>query len=279
MLHANPRGAYDLGENTFVPEHETQFMDIVKTSGYQFVPENAGGLYPRIFMVAGEDPTAIEFNDGDAEAGLGYQVICPGYIVLDIAVLTTGGREDTTYGYRIFTSAGTPLGGGEVFIAKEPMAAPAASGIDWGIDIFTDVTRGDRALADREYDTFTINAPDVLTGQAPCLFVEFGGGDVGDCLLPFNTSTNMWIRLHNDTYGDEDLMWEPCVALTAGGNQIAIHPFALADFRKAGEPGVWGNLESGGEQWTVQLVNPAGTTVEHEFVQQLTITGTNPHDV
>ncbi|MBN2080677.1 hypothetical protein JW859_00580 [bacterium] len=277
-LHANPRGTYNLISNTFEPENNAQFMDIVKTSGYQFVPENNGGLFPRVFMVDGATPSAISFNDPAAEAGIGYQIICPGYIVLDIAVLTTGGRPDATYGYRVFTGDGIPLGGGEVFIGQDPMAPSAAVGINWGINIFDNAGRGDLALGARAYDTFTFQGQDVNTGQPPCLFVEFGGGDIGDCQLPFNTSTNMLLRLHNDTYGDEDLLWEPCVALTAGGNQIAIHSFIPMDFRVPGSPGVGGNLEAGGEQFTLRLMNPAGTTIQHEFAQTLIITGTNPND-
>jgi hypothetical protein len=144
----------------------------------------------------------------------------------------------------------------------------------------------DLALNARDYSGKVLTA-DTAAGVAPeVLYVEFGGGRYWEFVDdPINTPpTQTQIRFHSETLTDHVLpWWDPCAVLD-NGNLIMSHGFSLGDFHNAGVPGWPGELEAGGEQYTIQLLDPTGTIVQWDSeadggLAKLTIVGTNPNDL
>ena len=136
-MRRNSRSIFNLESGTVVPDDEDAFNDIIKTTGNEFWFEDAGGtLFPRTIIVEDTDPSSISVNDASAVVGYGYQN--PGFIVMDIDQITLPGEpgdDPRHFGFRVFSQAG-PLGGGTFDVQPQAMAAMAAAGIDWGINIF-----------------------------------------------------------------------------------------------------------------------------------------------
>ena len=92
-----------------------------------------------------------------------------------------------------------------------------------------------------------------------------------------------FIRLsdfHSETETDHAIAWwDPCAALGTNDGFIIAHGFQVDDFHWAGVPGWPGDLNAEGTQYLVQLMDPTGTTVQHEFAAQMTVIGTNPNEL
>lgn len=278
------RAQYNIAEHVVQPYNEEGFNDVIKTSGNEFWFENPGGrLYPWVAIVEDADPSSIGEDDG--VPGTAWYA-CPGFISVDIAVLTTPGNPgDPTrhFGFRVFSASG-PSGGGTFDVQPEALAPMAATGVDFGINIFG--ASRDLLLDSADWGGKVLTADTAATVAPETIYIEFGGGRYTDFSADPNNAAPVQtqVRFHSEVMTDHVLpWWDPCAALD-NGNLILSHGFTIGDFHNAGVPGWPGELEAGGEQYTVQLLDPTGTIVEWDSeadggLAKLTIVGTNPNDL
>jgi len=277
-VRRNPRAVFNILDDTIVPEDEEAFNDIIKTTGNEFIWENAGGgvPFPKVVLVEDPDnnlnPTDIEVST-TPDPGVNQAYTCPGYIVMDIGLLTTEGgpgMDPVHYDYRVF-GAGAPLGNGEFTVIKELMDPLDPVGVDFGLNIFD----GDLLVATRDFSDKNLDAGTVGTTNPDVLFVEFGEGEVGAWATVQDKLTNMTFVLSGGA-GDTVFNWDPRLAINDDGTMICVHTFTALDFTNAGTPGWPGHIDSPGNQ-TVQLADNSGS-IKDTFVDPLVVTGPNPND-
>jgi len=286
VIRVNPRAEWDAFNEEVVYENWDQYIDVIKASGSEFWMED-NWTHPRVTVVKDAVPSGIGIAD-ENEAGVFTLYRCPGYLVTDIGALTfvDMGTEDYNFAYRVF-AVGAPLGGGtfDVTHMAQPPFAPV--GINWGINIFTDVMRGDAEdIDDRDYSNHILDGNSVTAtgeGQPDVLFVEYAGGDA--YTFPLDAGYGAWgnnmrINFHSDAEGaDWAVPWDPR-AVTSTGNMIAIHAFIAQDFDKPGDV-TYGHFDSPQTDWQIQLTNAAGQ-VEFDFgtdvADVMSVVGPNPND-
>ena len=190
-LRRDTRVTFNPMTNSVDPNDQEGYDDVLKVSGDEFpIVERSEapnqGLTPRITIVQDAVPSSI----GPATAGVAGILpvhLYPGYLLFDIAVITTPGGigdPDVNYGYRVFDATDFPLGEGTFVVSKTVgIDPPAPTEINWGVNIFSTNGighAGDLALGSRFYDNKTVDGTTV-GGPAPdVIFFEFGGGRVSD---------------------------------------------------------------------------------------------------
>jgi len=286
VIRVNPRAAWDAFNEEVIYDNWDGFIDIIKSSGSEFIPEDNWN-HPRATVVKDAVPSGIGVADV-SEAGVQTIYRCAGYLVVDIGALTfvDMGTEDYNFAYRVF-AVGTPLGGGTFDVTHMAQPAFAPVGINWGINIFTDVMRGDADdIDDRDYSNHILDGNSVTAtgeGQPDVLFVEYAGGDAYtfDVDAGYGAwGNNMRIAFHSDAEGaDWAVPWDPR-AVTSTGNVIAIHAFIAQDFDKPGDV-TYGHFDSPQTDWQIQLTNAAGQ-VDFDFgtdaADVMSVVGPNPND-
>jgi hypothetical protein len=287
VIRVNPRAEWvAFPEGHVVHDNWDQYIDIIKASGSEFLPQD-NWTHPRVTVVKDTVPSGIGIAD-ENEAGVFTLYRCPGYVVVDVGALTfvDMGTEDYNFAYRVF-AVGTPLGGGTFDVTHMAQPAFAPVGINWGINIFTDVMRGDAEdIDDRDYSNHILDGNSVTAtgiGQPDVLFVEYAGGDAYSFPLDAGYGAwgnNMRIAFHSAAEGaDWAVPWDPR-AVTSTGNVIAIHAFIAQDFDKPGDV-TYGHFDSPQTDWQIQLTNAAGQ-VDFDFgtdvADVMSVVGPNPND-
>ncbi|GEM_PF-2142963 len=284
-IRRNPRATYNIATDEIQPEDQEAYDDIIRMykgveePADEFFYENAGGtLHPKVIVVMDSDPSGIDYDDA-GEAGVVKAYTCPGYLVVDIAVLTTGGgpgTEPEDYGFAVFTADEYRLGGGNFTVHFDPFTPLDPTGIDWGINIYDDAARGD-LVGPPMYTLHEVSGPSALSTTPDVLWVEFGQGVIGNFDEPQADAPNCMVRLHHDTEGDLDLMWDPRMITGGAGGIIMVHGFQPLDWSVPGSPGVGGPLDTG-LFFDVQLVDPTGAVTYETLPNQLAVTGANPNE-
>lgn len=285
VMRVNPRAEWDAFNEVVLYENWDGYVDVIKSTGSEFLPES-NWTHPRVTVVKDAVPSGIGIAD-ENEPGVFTLYRCPGYLVADVGALTFVdiGTPDYNFAYRVF-AVGAPLGGGTFDVTHMAQAPFAPVGIDWGINIFTDVMRGDLDMAGRDYSNHILDGNTVTAtgeGQPDVLFVEYAGGDAYTWNVDAGYGAwgnNMRIAFHSDAEAaDWAVPWDPR-AVTSTGNVIAIHAFIAQDFDKPGDV-TYGHFDSPQTDWQIQLTNVAGQ-VDFDFgtdvADVMSVVGTNPND-
>jgi hypothetical protein len=287
--------------NTAVTEDSVGFNDILKTSGNEFAPSSAlitgqgNVVFPKVIAIQGTDATTVTgTTQGDPTVAPIY--VTPQGVVLNIAGATNG-ATDQDYAFKVFGAGSDPaawpnLGTGHFKYHANGIAPSGFDAVDFGLNIFSSIGRGDLDLASRDYSDKDLNGDNAKTGQPDVLFVEFygysqqdfdlsnpwwGNPATPDAHSPLNTLLSFTLDTQPGHGNSITVPLMPrTAALDAQGHILASFTPTKEYFQKAGTPGWYGILNPG-EQYFVTLVDQQNSNNNFEFGTELTVSGSNPN--
>jgi hypothetical protein len=293
QLRRDPRAEFTIGSTLSVAD-AAGFADTVK-DGTPFTlsaVDDGGGnftYFPQVVLVEGTDAAAITSTTQGEVAPVVYRT--PGAVVLDISAQTFGGASDVNYAFKVFGGAAAQanwsnLGTGTFIYSPTAIAPGGPAGVDFGVNVFDDLDRGDLALANADFTLKSVNGSSINTPESDVLYIElanygfyeFVTADPFDYDLAAMSAKNTRLRVTPDGGGTSmDVNLVPCAAnLGVNGNTLVMYEFTNESFSNIGTPG-WPGILSPGSQYDLTLVDPASPVSDFTFTSQLIVTGANPN--
>jgi hypothetical protein len=274
------------------------YNDVIKQSGNEFAPTkiavNGQGpvTFPQVITIQGTDASTITSTTQSEPANV--VSVSPSGVILDIAPITTsGGLNSVDYAFKVFTGAADPanwisLGTGSFTFNPVGIANSGFTGVDFGVNAFSSVNRGDLDLANPVWTLKDISGDNVKTAQPDVLFVEFAGYNFSDWNMaePFDTGVvgdpsgfntlNTHLRLTDDLSSTsmDCPLWPR--AVDNNGNVIATFCPLKEYWSNAGTPG-WSGIITPGEVYIVTLVDPQNSNNNFDFTSKLEASGNLPN--
>ncbi len=265
------------------PQFPGAFSDVLKSDGDEFVwqaPADGGGPWPEITVVQAANPNAIDASTVGLEGVFTlFTDSHSGYVGVDIAALPDPGPAETlTYSFKLFGKPVTPgddttrpeIGYGTFDINGLGVNPAAISGVDFGINIFDGVGRGDLDFSGADFSNkmLTLSTIGAVNdaGTPDVLFVQWNGGRV---LTPENAN-NVHIVATEDGggLGSQVMPLEVrAVGIGAGGiDYLGTYQFGSSDKFSSGLGGVF----SGG--FSYDMVLEDNVSADFAFTDMLTVT-------
>ena len=255
---------FDLVEKTASPVDYAAYNDMLVNGGSEFPigqETSTNALSPIVRFAQGVNGQSVPFDAPDLGV-INLNTANPrtGRIDLDILALNVG-----EYGFQVFDRNQNSLGYGNIVI-NEFVFDTDISGVNWGINITDDGTRGNLQLANRDYSSKVLNGNNVGMATPDVMWFEYSGTHAGDAQLRFGAGNHV-----------RDINLVAAGLGSLGFNVLAIYVPTAEDFAKIGAGPQWiGSLDPGNTYdltlfWGAQESTWTGA-------DQLVVVGSNPND-
>ncbi|MCB1218474.1 hypothetical protein KDL44_13890 [bacterium] len=264
-IRRNDHVVFDLVEKTASPVDFAGFSDMLVNGGTEFpIGQEAetNALTPVVrFMqdTAGQD---VPFNAPDLGV-INLNAANPrtGRIDLDIQALNTG-----SYGFQVFDRNQNPIGYGDIVI-NEFIFDSALNGVDWGVNITDDGTRGNLQLSARDFSSKVLNGNNIASATPDVLWFEFSGTHADEAMLRFGAGNH-----------ERELNLVASGLGSLGFNVLAIYVPDNTDWQKIGAGPEWTGTLVPGNTFELTLFQGGDSYTWDQPGDLLTVIGGNPND-
>ncbi|MCC7478834.1 hypothetical protein IT575_10295 [bacterium] len=265
------------------PQFPGAFSDVLKDDGDEFIwqaPADGGGPWPEITIVQAADATGIDASTVGIEGVFTlFTDSHTGYVGVDIAALPDPSPvESLTYSFKLFGKPLTPgddstrpeIGFGTFDINGLGVNDAPIAGVDFGINIFDGVGRGDLDFATADFSGKTLTLSTISdfneAGTPDVLFVQWNGGRVAAPEDNFNV--HLVATDQGGVIGSQTLDLEVrAVGLGLNGiDFLGTYQFGNIDKLSSGLGGIF----AGGNNY--DLVLEDGVAVDFSFANPLVVT-------